>query len=56
MREAEALYYGAISTALVKRAFCAEATYLERRSPDAGAYLRHLMLSGQRWPHLAIWA
>jgi hypothetical protein len=52
MLEAEALYYGAISTRLVKRAFCAEAAYLERRSPDAGAYLRHLMMSGQRWPRI----
>ena len=52
MHEAEALYYGGISTKLVKRAFCAEAAYLERRSPDAGAYLRYLMMSGKRWPRV----
>ena len=53
MLEAEALYYGAISTKLVKRAFCAEASFLERRSPDAGAYLRYLMMSVQRLPCVA---
>ena len=53
MLEAERLYYGAISTRLVKRAFCAEAAHLEAHSPEAGAYLRHLMLRGQRWPRVA---
>ena len=53
MSEAEALYYGAISTALVKRAFCAEAAHLEAHSPEAGAYLRYLMLRGQAWPRVA---
>ena len=53
MSEAEALYYGAISTRLVKRAFCAEAAHLEHRSPEAGAYLRYLMVQGQRWPRVA---
>ena len=52
MDEAEALYYAAISTRLVKRAFCAEAAYLERRSPAAGEYLRYLMLRGQVWPRV----
>ena len=52
MDEAEALYYGAISTKLVKRAFCAEAAYLERRCPAAGEYLRYLMLRGQAWPRV----
>ena len=50
MLEAEALYYGVISTRLVKRAFCAEAEHLEAHSPEAGAYLRWLLLRGQRWP------
>ena len=53
MNEAERLYYGACSTALVKRAFCAEAAHLERQSPAAGEYLRYIMLSGQRWPRVA---
>ena len=53
MSEAEALYYGAISTALCKRAFCAEAAHLERQSPAAGEYLRYLMLRGQAWPRVA---
>ncbi len=53
MLEAERLYYGAISTRLVKRAFCAEAAHLEAHSPEAGAYLRYLMLRGQTWPRVA---
>ena len=50
MNEAERLFYGAISTARVKRAFCAEAAHLEAHSPEAGAYLRWLLLRGQQWP------
>ena len=53
MSEAEALYYGAISTRIVKRAFCAEAAHLEQRAPEAGEYLRYLMLRGQAWPRVA---
>ena len=53
MLEAERLYYGVISTARVKRAFCAEAAHLEAHSPEAGAYLRWLMLRGQAWPRVA---
>ena len=52
MREAERLYYAAISTRLVKRAFCAEAAHLEANSPGAGEYLRWLMVRGQAWPSL----
>ena len=40
MNEAEALYYGAISTALCKCAFCMLATDLEERAPAAGEHLR----------------
>ena len=50
MSEAERLFYGACSTALCKRAFCALAADLEQRAPEAGEYLRWLMVSGQRWP------
>ena len=53
MDEAERLYYGACSTALCKRAFCAEAAHLEAHSPEAGEYLRWLMVSGQAWPRVA---
>ena len=53
MSEADALYYGVISTALVKRAFCALAADLEQRAPEAGEYLRYLMLRGQAWPRVA---
>ncbi len=53
MDEAEALYYAAISTRLVKRAFCTEAAHLERHSPEAGEYLRWLMVRGQAWPRVA---
>ena len=52
MREAERLYYAAISTRLVKRAFCAEAAYLEADSPGAGEYLRWLMVRGHAWPSI----
>jgi hypothetical protein len=52
MDEAEAIYYAAISTRLVKRAFCAEAAHLEAHSPGAGEYLRWLMVRGQAWPSL----
>jgi hypothetical protein len=53
MDEAEQIYYGAISTSLVKRAFCAEVSHLERHSPEAGEYLRFLMMRGQAWPCVA---
>ena len=53
MSEAERLYYGVISTRLVKRAFCAEAAHLEAHSPEAGEYLRYLLLRGQTWPRVA---
>ena len=53
MDEAERLFYGACSTVLVKRAFCALAADLEQRSPEAGEYLRYLMLRGQAWPRVA---
>ena len=53
MSDAEALYEGAISTALCKRAFCALAADLEERAPAAGEYLRYLMLRGQAWPRVA---
>ncbi len=53
MDEAERLYYAAISTRLVKRAFCAEAAHLEAHSPGAGEYLRWLMVRGQAWPRVA---
>ena len=52
MDKAERLYYAAISTRLVKRAFCAEAAHLEANSPGAGEYLRWLMVRGQAWPSL----
>ena len=50
MDEADRLFYGAITTALCKRAFCAEPAYLEAHSPEAGAYLRWMMQRGQAWP------
>ena len=53
MSDAERLYYAAISTRLVKRAFCAEAAHLEAESPIAGEYLRWLMVRGQAWPRVA---
>ena len=53
MDDAERLFYGAISTALCKRAFCAEAAHLEAHSPEAGAYLRWLMQRGQAWPKVS---
>ncbi len=53
MDEAERLYYGAISCQRIKRAFCAEAAHLDAHSPEAGAYLRWLMVSGQAWPRVA---
>ena len=53
MDEAERLYYGACSTALCKRAFCALAADLEQNAPEAGEYLRFLMLRGQAWPQVA---
>ena len=49
MDDAERLYYGAISTARVKSAFCAEAAHLEAHSPEASAYLRWLLQRGQAW-------
>ncbi len=52
MDKAERLYYAAISTRLVKRAFCAEAAHLEADDPGAGEYLRWLMVRGQAWPSL----
>ena len=52
MDEAERLYYGACSTALCKRAFCALAADLEQNAPEAGRYLRWLMVSGQTWPRV----
>ena len=52
MHEAERLFYGAISTARVKSAFCAEAAHLETNSAEAGAYLRWLLQRGQAWPML----
>ena len=52
MDDAERLYYGAITTALCKRAFCMRAAHLERQSPAAGEYLRWLMQRGQAWPAL----
>ena len=53
MDDAERLYYAAISTRLVKRAFCAEAAHLEADSPGAGEYLRWLMVRGHAWPRVA---
>ena len=53
MDKAERLYYAAISTRLVKRAFCAEAAHLEANSPGAGEYLRWLMVRGHAWPRVA---
>ena len=53
MSDAERLYYAACSTALCKRAFCAEAAHLEQRAPEAGEYLRYLLLHGQAWPRVA---
>ena len=50
MADAERLYYGAISTALCKRYFCTQAAHLEGHSPEAGSYLRWLLLRGQQWP------
>ena len=48
MDDAERLYYAAISTRLVKRAFCAEAAHLEANSPG-----RWLMVRGHAWPRVA---
>ena len=53
MDDAERLFYGAISTALCKRAFCMRAAHLERQSPAAGEYLRWLMQRGQAWPKVS---
>jgi hypothetical protein len=52
MDQAERLFYGACSSTLGKAAFCAEAAHLERESPEAGEYLRWLMVRGQTWPHV----
>ena len=52
MDEAERLYYGACSTVLCKCAFCALAADLEHNAPEAGEYLRFLMLRGQAWPRV----
>ena len=51
--DAERIYYGAISTALCKRAFCAEAAHLEAHSLEAGEYLRWLLQRGQAWPKVS---
>ena len=53
MGEAEKLHYGACSTALCKRAFCAEAAHLEQRWPEASEYLRYLTMRDQAWPRVA---
>ena len=53
LSEAERLYYGACSTALCKRAFCALAADLDQNAPEAGEYLRFLMRRGQAWPCVA---
>ncbi len=53
MSDAERMFYGACSTALCKRAFCALAADLEQRAPEASEYLRYLMLRGQAWPRVA---
>ena len=52
-REAEAIYYAVISTALTKLAFTVFAKDLSRRSPDAGAYLTWLIYRGWQWPNIA---
>ena len=48
MDEAEQLYYGACTSALVKRAFCALAADLEQRAPEAGEYLRYQCCAARR--------
>ena len=52
MDKAERLYYAAISTRLVKRAFCAEAAHLEAGDEGAAEYLRWLMVRGHAWPSI----
>ena len=51
--EAERIYYGLCSWSLTKRAFVIVSKDLEAHSPEAGAYLRWLILRGQAWPRVA---
>ena len=48
--EAERIYYGLCSWSLTKKAFVIYSKTLDARSPEAGAYLRWLILRGQEWP------
>ena len=52
-KEAERIYYAAISATLTKAAFAILAKDLVRRSPDAGAYLTWLVYRGWQWPAVA---
>ena len=51
--EAERIYYGLCRWSLTKRAFVIFSKDLEARNPEAGAYLRWLILRGQAWPRVA---
>ena len=51
--KAERIYYGLCSWSLTKRAFVIFPKDLEARNPEAGAYLRWLILRGQAWPNIA---
>ena len=51
--ESERLYYAVVSSSLSKRAFTVLAKDLNRRSPDAGAYLAWLIYRGWQWPKVA---
>ena len=49
-RDAERLYYAAISTRLCKGGFVPLAKHLARNSPDGSEYLSWLIMRGQQWP------
>ena len=51
--ESERIYYAVVSSSLSKRAFTVLAKDLNRRSPDAGAYLAWLIYRGWKWPTVA---
>ena len=50
--QAEKIYYALVSWSLTKKAFVIYSKDLEARSPEAGAYLRWLILRGQAWPRV----
>ena len=52
-KEAEQLYYSLVSSTVTKKAFVILAKDLDRRCPDAGAYLTWLIYRGQKWPCVA---